>query len=438
MIWSIPHLRDRLLAEVSRRKHVAAGLVDAGLASLATFCIGVYAVRILDPAILGGYALVYQAIFLVGIVPANLFFTPAEVAAVSFPVHRRLDHLGRSLLLGTPAAVVLALGVLLWLPVAPPEVHGDAVRGLTITAIAAAFLSPVQDHVRKMLHSGGASWHAAAVSTVQLVSAVAGILVLTLLGVPAWWIPFGALALANFLSLAAGLVAARLERSGIAPIENEKMRAAELVEAGRWLVGWAVLSPAAGFAAAALVSRLAGAEALGYAEAARVIAQPVWVLAVGLSSVLGPPSMEAGKDADRERARRISTSFVAMIAAAGAGCVLWFGADWWGNPLAQLLPTAYAVPWLVAATIVAQTVTGMLFPFRSELLGARQEAPLTRLEIVASLQRVVVAATARWTYAYAIPLGYLALGAVRWLGYLPILRRVYGDASEPRDDDFGA
>ncbi|MFN2384612.1 MAG: hypothetical protein ABR559_10215 [Gemmatimonadota bacterium] len=408
---------------VTARRNMVAGLSDAALASLATFAVGIFAVRTLDPALLGGYALCYQAIFLVGIIPANLLFTPAEVAVVAFPRGERLGHLGQSLRLGALPAAAAALLVTLWVAVAPNELPAEAIRALTVTAVATAFLSPVQDHVRRMLHSGGASWCAAIVSAVQLLVVAVVLALHKQLSISVWWIPFGALALANGASLVIALLCAGRRWAGRPGAE--RLRAGELVRAGRWLVGWSLLSPAAGFIAAAIVSRTAGAEALGYAEGARVVAQPVWVLAVGLSSVLGPLSMAAGRERSERSARRVSRGFMWTVGAAGLTCMLAFGMEWRGNVLSWLLPTAYAVNGLVLVTLLAQTATGLLFPYRSELLGARREAPLTKLEIIASALRVVMAGTARATHAFAIPLGYLAVGIARGIGYKAILRTVY-------------
>ncbi len=410
-----------------------AGLLDAGFASLATFGIGIYAVRVLSADALGAYALAYQALFLVQLIPANLVFVPAEVAVTAFPEAKRLDHLSRSVALGILPALAAAVLVPLWTLVAPPEVPGAVVGAFTVTATFTAFLSPVQDHVRRILHSGGASWMAAAVSVTQLLTAAASLLVLTLLGVHPAWIPFAALGAANLVSTTVGLAAARrLHRGTVA--SSDRLRFAALADAGRWLLGGALLAPGTGFAVAAIVSRLAGAAALGYAEAARVLAQPIWVLAVGLSAVLGPRLMEAGGRGDLARARSISRRFGLAVAAASAAALVAFGGAWPWNPLAWLLPRAYVVPGLVAVTIGAQVANSVSFPIRLEILGGRREAALTRLELAANALRAAIALTAGATRAFAIPLGYGAVGVVRWVGYVRLRRVVYGTRSAAGDE----
>ncbi|MBW3660100.1 MAG: hypothetical protein KY397_00510 [Gemmatimonadetes bacterium] len=406
------------------RRDMLAGLLDSGSASLATFAVGIYAVRVLDPTLLGGYALAYQATFLVGLVPSNLVFVPVEIRVVAYPRRLRLGHLNRALWLGALPALISALAVVVWVPIAPPEIPAEAIRALTLTGVATAALSPVQDHVRRMLHSGGLSWGAAAVSAVQLVVAAAALGFLHASGIPAIWIPFGALAVANLCSLALGVAWARRGASPL-PAGEASYRFMDLARSGSWLLGGGVLNPASGFVAAAIVSRLASAAALGYAEAARVVAQPIWVLAVGLSSVMGPQSMEAAGAGRRARARDARRAFLWPILGVGALTLAWLGPDWTLNPLAWLLPSAYAVEGLVAASIVAQTLAATIFPYRSELLGARKESTFTRIEILGAVARLAVSATASFVRAFAIPLGILAVWAVRWIGVRRALRPVY-------------
>ena len=73
----------RLATWIAHRHWLAAGLIDSSLASLATFAIGVFAVRVLTPVELGAYALAYQAVFFAGILPMNIPFTAVEVAVVT-------------------------------------------------------------------------------------------------------------------------------------------------------------------------------------------------------------------------------------------------------------------------------------------------------------------------------------------------------------------
>lgn len=434
-----PLVVERLRLAWRGRQDMLAGLLDAGFASLATFIVGVYAVRALEPSVLGGYALVYQAIFLLGIVPANLVFVPAEVAVVEHPVADRLRFLGRSLKLGVGPSLFAGFAVLGWLLVAPAEVPADAVRALTISGILTAVLTSPQDHLRRMLHSGGASWMATVVSAVQLVVAAVGAFSAEALGIPPVWVPFGVLGVANLVSLTVGVVIGTRRRPDEAADPADVLRFGDLARGGVWLVWGGLLNPATGFVSAALVSHLASAAALGYAEAARVVAQPVWVLAVGISFVFSPRSMEAAKRRDKGEARKVSRLFLTAVLGTGLVTLGWFGPDWTLNPLAWLLPAAYVVTALVPVTIVAQILSSTIFPYRSELLGAGGEATYTRVELVGSVARTGVSASASWTGPFAIPLGIIAVWGVRWAGFRRALERIYrrdpapGPVSPPDD-----
>jgi O-antigen/teichoic acid export membrane protein len=404
------------------RHDTLAGLLDAGFASLATFLVGIYAVRVFDPVSLGGYALAYQAVFLVGIAPAYLLLAPAEIAVIAHPVERRLDYLPRALARAAPVALVAALASTLWSLLAPAELPGETTRALVVTAAIAAFFSPLQDHVRQMLHAGGMSWRATIISLVQLGIVAAAVGAMSRLEVPPAWIPFGSLGLANLVSATIGVA---MSRGGRLAPDPARLRLADLLAAGRWIFGGAILGPAAGFVVAALVVALADAAALGYAEGARVVAQPVWVLAVGLESVLGPRLMAAARERRPASARAISHQFVALAVLAGAICVTAVGGPWPWNPMRWLLPTAYTVAGLTLAMLTAQTALAVLFPYRSELLGAGREAALTKVEAGASGARVAIALTAGLTGAYAIPLGLLAQAGIRGTAFYALRRRLY-------------
>jgi len=118
------------------------------------------------------------------------------------------------------------------------------------------------------------------------------------------WVPFGALALGNTASLAAGLVLARghhADQSGRA-----RLRPGALVHSGRWLLIVALLPTGAALISAAFVVHLAGSAAMGFAEAGRVFGQPPWVLSMGLAAVLGPRSMRAAQQGRLDEARVVS------------------------------------------------------------------------------------------------------------------------------------
>ena len=93
------------------RRTLPAGVFDAAFSSLATFTVGFFAARFLEPVTLGGYALVFSAFLLLTKIPAQFLFKPAEIAVVSFPDHVRLNFLRHTLSLGALPALLPALAL---------------------------------------------------------------------------------------------------------------------------------------------------------------------------------------------------------------------------------------------------------------------------------------------------------------------------------------
>src|SRR3954451_3806241 len=117
------------------------------------------------------------------------------------------------------------------------------------------------------------------------------------------------------------------------------------------------------FAASAIVAHLASPAALGYAEASRLVAQPITVAAWGLLAVHGPHSVKAGQNLEADQARRVSRTFIGTIAVVGIPSLALFGPVWPGNPMTWLLPNAYVVHGLVIVSIVAGLANAVLDPF---------------------------------------------------------------------------
>jgi O-antigen/teichoic acid export membrane protein len=372
------------------RHALPAGVVDAGCNSLATLVMGVYAARALAGPDLGAYALFFSAYVLAVVVPMQFVLVPAEIAALRVPGLERLAVLRQAGRVGVAVALLAACGAALAAAAVATAPAGLLVA-LAVTTAVSGVAAPLQDHLRRVLHLGGLSWHAALVSVLLCVAMGAALLLLEAVGVAPGWRPFGALALANVGSGAVGVVLIRRHlRLGTLP----RLRIAGLARSGRWLVLVEVATAGAMFVASALVNRLAGAEALGDAEAARIVAQPIFVLAQGLIAVLGPRLMEAGADRDRAHARVVSRSFVALLAAAG----VLYGAitlvPWWGNPIGVLVPQAYDVAWLVGATVIATALFGLPFTVRGELVGAGWERRIFRAALAAAVVQCLAALTA--------------------------------------------
>jgi O-antigen/teichoic acid export membrane protein len=405
------------------RGELVAGVVDAGLSSVATFCVGLYAARALGPATLGAYGLVFTAFVVVTRFPSQLIFKPAELLAVSVAREARLGLLGRTLALGTGPALLAAMAVALWTLLAPSSLSPDVVVALTVTGMLSAFVSPIQDHVRHMLHVGEASWGAAAMSAVLVGAALVALWLLPLLRAPSPWVPLGALAIGNALSLTTGLWMARDHATD--PAERAKLGFRALVHSGRWLLLVALLPTGAAFASAALVIQLAGPAAMGYAEAGRVLGQPPWVLSMGLAAVLGPRSVRAARRGHLGEARAVSRLFAGLMLLAGVPYLVLVGFAWPWSPLTRLVPNAYHVPHLLLLSVIGNLVIGMDWPYRSELIGVGRASTLAKLEAMANAARTSIGAMAGTIGAFAIPAGYLAHAMVRSVGYRIALRSQY-------------
>lgn len=418
----------QLRAAVAEHPRIVPGVIDSGLSSLATFSVGLYAARELDASTLGAYALVFTAFGLAAIIPDQLVFSPLEIDAVRHPVASRLGLLRHGLVMGLLPALIPALCLFAWPVFAPVGIPTDVIVALTVTGAASAFVSPLQDHVRRMLHIAGTSWLAAAVSVVQLVVAAATIGIFLHEALPPWWAPFSALALANVVSLAAGVWMARRKEDGTA-LPVPRLRIADVYRSGRWLLVAGVLPNVAAFASSAIVGAVAGAATLGYAEGARVAGQPLLVLSAGLAATLGPRITGAAQQRDAAEARRVTRAYRAVILVAGVLYLAVAGASWRFNPLAWLLPKAYVVGGLVAATVVAHVLHAVAFPGRCAMLGAREERSLAPIETAGGIARVAVSALASTLGAFAVPWGVFAVGAVRWWSYRHVLGRYFRGAT---------
>lgn len=403
-------------------RKLPAGVADAAFASLATFAAGLSAVNLFSDIDTGVYAIFFTAFGLGVVLPWDLILIPAEVNAVSFPVADRMRRARDTLRLGVPVALAGSSAILIAAVLARSLTDSSVVWGLTITAAITTVLSPLQDHVRRLLHIAELSWQAATVSGVQFLGVVASLGVMLAIDAPVAVMPFGSLAIANALSLTTGLILGDVRNQE--PLD-EPLRFIELAREGRWLLTQALVPNIAHFAVAAIITGLAGAEALGYAEAARVVAQPVLVLATGLTAVLAPRAMEAAMKRDLKAARHNRNVYLLVMAAGG---LLYLGAaatDWTLNPMSYLVPRAYVVTGLVAVTVLANLISAAMYLDINELLGARKARPMAAIAILTSPILVLVAFTARATDAFARPLGHMVRDIIQVVWYRSKLSRHY-------------
>ncbi len=421
--------QDKVESGRGTAKRLPAGVADAAFASLATFAAGLAAVTMFSAVDRGVYAIFFTAFGLGVVLPWDLLLIPAEVNAVSLPIADRMRRARDTLKLGLRASVVGTLAIVAAALFANSLTDPEVVWGLAITAAMTTVLSPLQDHMRRLLHIAELSWQAAAVSAVQLFGVIASLGVMLLLDAPIAIMPFGSLAIANALSLTAGIILGDVLHQK--PLE-EPLQFWALARQGRWLLTQAMVPSLAHFAVAAIITAYAGAEVLGYTEAARVVAQPVLVLATGLTAVLSPRAMEAAMKRDVDAARH--TSRVYLILMAGGGLV-YLGAaatPWALNPMQYLVPAAYVVPWLVAATIVSNITTAAMYLDVNELLGAQKARPMAGIAIITSPILMLVALTTHTTESFARPLGIAVRDVIQVAWYRSVLRRHYDDGQRSR------
>lgn len=408
------------------RRALPAGLVDAGFASLATFGIGLLAARQLGPSALGTYALFFTALNLAAVVPTQLVLVPYEVRAVVVNREDRLRILGRSLWFGLGTAFVAALTVPLAGLAVADQVPTRVFTDFALTATACAVVSPVQDHLRRVLHLCGLSWHAAVTSVVQFIIAATAVVAMPALGAPATLVPFGALVLANVVSMVVGLALASGKYRRAMPVLRPGY--ADLARSGGWLLIYGLLPPGANYLVSVIITALAGAAVLGYSEAGRIVGHPILVFSLGLSTVLGPRSMEAGARGQKRRAHQVSRFSNSLTVLFGLGYVGLFGFTWFLNPLAHLVPNAFQVTGLVAAVGLGNVLVGLSFPQRSELNGAGRERVLAACQTVTCLAQVLVAFSVSVTGVFAKPLAQIVFGAVLWGGQSYARRTLYAKA----------
>lgn len=418
--------------ESGLRRQLPAGVFDSGFASLATFAVGLAAVNLFDDLDRGVYAVFFTAFVAGSLLSSEFVFTPSEVAAVGYPEDQRISLVWRTLALGLGPCLLGSAASLVAVLATSGYASPDVAFALAVTSAMAIVISPMQDHVRKMLHIASESWSAAAVSFVQVAVAVTAVLVGIALSTPVQWLPFGALAVANVVSLLVGLGLVRIRTTRLA---ESPLLFMPLARRGVWFVLNAAAPALSGFAAAALVAWLASPEDLGYAESARVVAQPIFVVGVGLKAVLHPRSIRAAMDVERSDARRTNRLFVVVMVAITVAYLALVGWDWTLNPMAYIVPSAYILGGLVALTIVANAANSMWFLLTSELAGARRERSLAGISWIASTVSVLLAATAGVTGAYARALGSLVSAIVRYGMQRRSLDAYYEGHRSPRDLD---
>ncbi|MFZ0015079.1 MAG: oligosaccharide flippase family protein [Acidimicrobiia bacterium] len=371
------------------------GQLDAGFAALAGFIAGAVAVRYLTPDQLGVYSLLFLAFSVATQLPTQLMFSPSEVTMAHLPVEERLGSLRwslpRGLLVSGLASVTVAAGAL---PLAQ-DVDLASVTPLLVTAVTFAFASPVQDHIRRVLHTADRSGQASTVSLTNLICT--SLAVLALLQVDPLWVPFGAMTIGNIVSSLMALFFVAGQRGSPSP------KTRELFSMGRYLLVVGLANSGGGYLAGTLVGAIVGPAALGYVEAARLVARPAEVSATGVLASVGPRLMVASARREPERVKKLSRTYNGTVIGVGVVYGLLVATPLGWGITKSLFPTAYTVGGLVLVTLIAQLVVSLTRPLQARLMGLRREVSLASVEIAAQACRLVASLSAFWIGSFALP-----------------------------------
>ena len=353
-------------------------------------------------------------------VPKGLIYIPAMPQALPLSAPERIGLYRRTLGIGAlpslGAAMLTAFAVL----PASAQAPADLVTAMGLTTLLAAWVSPMQDHLRELLHLGKTSWGAATMSFVQAGVVVTALLVGHALEIPPAWLPFGSLLCANVVSLGAGAIIA--ERVGRRPVDSD-ISFRSLVRSGRWFLAGQVLPRIADFAGRSIIVLIAGVEILGVAEGARIASRPLLVFIGGVTAVLNPRAMEAGRSRDWPLGSRIARLAALGVVAVSVLYLAIAGVPWDLNPMTALVPIAHTVAGLVGLTIVANGASASLFVERAQLVGAGRERSLAFVEGFAAVAQVIAALSVIAIGPFAFAVSLLALTLGRGIGYETLLHR---------------
>lgn len=405
---------------------LGSGQLDAGFAALAGFFAGALAVRYLSPEELGVYSLLFLAFGVVTQIPTQLILSPAEVLIAHSPMSVRLGSMKWSL----PRGFVVSGASCLMVAAGPLPLIGEVdlqrLLPMIITGATFTLVSPLQDHVRRVMHTAERSGLASMISLVNLGVTVAAGFALLQLG--PLWAPFGSMTVGNIVSLLAAVLVIRRRPMGQPPSTRD------LTSIGRYLLLVGLANSGGGYLSATIVGWIAGPAALGFLEAARLVARPAQVSATGLNSALGPRIMVASANSDEQRISRLSRIFYLSVAAVGLCYTLIVATPiGWDLPR-SLFPTAYEVGGLLAATLIAQTMTSFTRPMQAQLLGLRGETSLALIEFQSQVSGLAATMSALWVGAFAYPIADSVGAGLKMTLYARRLRRPQSLPMDTRED----
>jgi O-antigen/teichoic acid export membrane protein len=405
-------------------RSLPAGLADVALGSATSFIVGIDAARNLDSVSLGLWGLIFSAYLLASVIPTEFILVPLEASLVSRPFEEQLRSVPRTMLLSAIIGVPASVSAMALAASFSRDVSATLAGRAALLGVVLGVASPLQDHIRRLLHQAGWSVGAALVSLIQLSIVVTCVVGLHTAGMTALYVPPLALGTANLLSLGAGVLLAR-RRAGPGPAAP--LRLDRATRMGGWLLGAGVADRATQFACLAMLSLFVGNVGVGQYEATRVAAQPVLVFALGVLSVYRRPIMRGAQQLRRHEARNATRVFTALVYGAALLYAAGVAVDWSANPLTRLTPAAYDRGGFLLAVLVATAVTATAMAPTTELVGSGRGRAYARQIVGQAVVLVVLCFVALLAGAgvFAWPLALGGRGVLLGIMLRRETRRIY-------------
>jgi O-antigen/teichoic acid export membrane protein len=257
-----------------------------------------------------------------------------------------------------------------------------------------------------MFHLAARSWAATRISGVQLVAVLSAIFVFS--GVEPSWVVFGAPAFGNTVSIVAGLLIVRGQKTTVVPAVTR-----ELLTVGRSLIVTGVAAAAGFYLSVSVVQQLGGLEAVGFYEAARVVARPLQVVGFGLLVVVGPALMTAIAKGDLVKSIQLRKAYWSVTAAAGLAYLAIASVPLGRDALSALVPNAFVVTGLVTVAILENMAWSAANPIPYELIAMGRQRSVATTELGAQVLRIALAPLALLVGAFALPIGSIVGGVAK-------------------------
>ena len=318
-------------------------------------------------------------------------------------------------------AVVCPLALLI-----PTGIPFSESVAFVVSSTILTVVSPIQDHLRRVLHLANTSWSAATASGVQLIVVLVSIVVMDTAGINRAWIPFTVLAVANLVSLLFGLHFVRRARR---PLSVPDLRLRNLLRSGSWLLTGTLYVYLAQFIAIALVTTIANAAAAGYVEAARILAQPVTVLAIGILSVFRPELITYSQQLNGTMVRRLNRFYMAIVAIAALawGAIVCVHSP--GNPLPRLFSKAYAVHGVLPFSIFLQAAGYAALGYGIALVASNRQRAFFWQDLLNGTAVIAVTAALAPSGAYALLWSGLVGVILIYAANIYMFRLIFGKKS---------